>query len=506
MVLSVAFVIGCAMVLPLPTPAQTGKPDSKGSSTPPAKGDTPPAKPSEKDEAEKQGVVDTSKTEKAGLEERFVDERADALLDKDLKAFPQLSWRVAPTTPNDEKAVLQMAKGGQLDRPLIDRFVKTQLSQLTNHANVLAMLDDEADSQLVKKFDDAARKLVQMIDTANDNNAVAFRKEYTKDLVANDVGPKVMTNNLYARNEFMVALSRTRDDQAIPMYIKQLDDRDQVVMAKHLAAVGLINLTQGGQRLDVDGSDAIRAAKALCEFLENERDSFWPVHARALQALGSLRQSTEDPAAGKQAEFAETALSYLADPKVNPSARAWAAWALGMMPPVAAKYNFALIASHAGLAAADIAGRIVDDQSKNQDLAKRYTDLLLQIYQAFRVDPGQNIRKGGLMAMNLDAAQQSAVSEVEKRVRGLAKAALDLINAGTRQQPAARDQLASLAKELRGYIGQHLPRELTLVPDGKKVFAFDNGEVGAALAADHKAAADAKPADGAPRPRTGGSR
>src|SRR5207249_4186696 len=112
-----------------------------------------------------------------------------------------------------------------------------------------------------------------------------FRTVYTQTLLK--VMPDLLKNHLFARTEAMIVLSRVGDPQALDLLIAQLDDPNQVMMVKLLAAVGLTNIVQGGKK-PLDANTAARASKALADFLTREPDTFWMAQVRALEALGAL--------------------------------------------------------------------------------------------------------------------------------------------------------------------------------------------------------------------------
>ena len=146
-------------------------------------------------------------------------------------------------------------------------------------------------------------------------NNDGFVKAYTRGLV--EVMPDLLKNHLYARIESMIALSRTGDAQAVETFVCRLDDPNQVVMVKLLAANGLANVAQDGKK-DVDTQTASRAGKALADFLTREQDTFWPAKVRALKALGALRQPST---VRGNFEMASAAMALLSDPKARPDVR-----------------------------------------------------------------------------------------------------------------------------------------------------------------------------------------
>lgn len=414
------------------------------------------------DEQEKKGVVDTKKATQGGLEERFQDPNAAAALANE---FPEMFPRAdksAAATERMEKLVNAMAQGGAVDRAQVTNYLQSQAAIMTNHANIEAILDPDASSKAVKEMEAAAYRMRHPLELANDNRNDAFRKIYTESLVsmANDL----LKNHLYARIWTMEALSQSRDEAAMPVFISQLDNGDQALPVKLLAARGLTDLADGGTR-DLGLQTATKAAQSLANFLERERNAFWPVQYRALEALGSLRISTISPTQPK-AEFAETALGFLSDPKAAPATRAWAAWALGMMRPVNPQFNFALVAYHDGQAVAEIGDEIVKVRATNAQRAAWLTELLVPLHQCF-IGIGPSARNSGLLNAsnpNLNP-QKSKVAAIEGLVRDVLEKAIELAEAAGSQVKERQAALTSSIAALRDGL-KTPPADLALIPGG----------------------------------------
>jgi hypothetical protein len=477
-----AATLAVVIATPLLVPAQqsSGQPESKTKDVP-KDGAAPAGKAAE---AEEEGVVDARKSATSDLEARYLDVRTRQAIDNN---FPELfkasiSAAQLKQLPALEKQFAAMAAGqAAVNLDVIRQVVRAETAQLTNHENIKAMLDEDppanasdedvkrwalARAAKVKVIEDATETVVQALNTANARNNSGFRSALTKEMVA--VAPEVLKNHLFARNQFMVALSRSHDEQAIPVFVEQLDDPDQVLAVKLNGAIGLIELADDG-RSEVSGTAAVHAAKALADFLGREKSTFWPVQERAVRALGALRQSTSTPNP-PTADLSEAVLELLADPTVSPFVRSRAAWALGLMRPLHPRYNFALIAAHAGTAAADIADHLVAVQPTNPDLAIKLAALLLQIEEGLRGDPHSGIRDEGLLNAshpNL-SSQQTAVAEVERNVRAVAKAAADLLSEVSGRLPKARAALSQRARALRDSVAKNKPSDLALIPGGEQ--------------------------------------
>ncbi|MBX6314670.1 MAG: hypothetical protein IRY99_17410, partial [Isosphaeraceae bacterium] len=250
-------------------------------------------------EQKKKGAVDTSKeASKVEPPEQWPpDPRVQNALEGN---FRPLQGGRAPSR-DEQSAVLGLTAPAET----IAKYVRYYAAELTNPSYLKALTDPDGDTSRARKIAEATDKLVQPLMAANAKGNTSFRREYTKALLA--LMPELLKNQLHARIEAMLVLSRSGDPQAVPTFIEQLKDPDQVIAVKDLAAIGLLNVAQGGRaRLD-EATVAIPGAAALTEFLEKEPEAPWPVKAHALEALGALRQPTPNPLRA-QADFATTAL------------------------------------------------------------------------------------------------------------------------------------------------------------------------------------------------------
>jgi hypothetical protein len=285
----------------------------------------------------------------------------------------------------------------------------------------------------------------------------------------------------------MLVLTRTADPQVARTLIDQLADPDQLLSVKLLAASGLSAISQASRAV-LEPSTATPAARNLAEFLKRERDSFWPAHHRALEAMGWMRIATTDPTAGK-AELAETAAAYLLDPKVRPEVRAQAAWALGMLqvPTTVRDYNFSLIAYGMGRLALEIAqtaskvalpigGKTDEEKKANNSIREqnfpqitRATDLLLRLLLALNGDP--QIRDSGLLKSTHPslASARDYVSNVERKIHALASATLKFSESAGVQIEENRRELIKAADDMRAFLNQKPPASPVLYRGGSEL-------------------------------------
>jgi hypothetical protein len=164
--------------------------------------------------------------------------------------------------------------------------------------------------------------------------------------------------------------------------------------------------------------------------------------------------------------MANAAMTLLADGSAKVEVRSEAARALGLMQITAAvpKYNYRLVVHSAGQLAAELGNRIASGYAKNQDRAKYLTALLIgPVYQAFDGVPGA--RDSGLVHV---AAGDSAeyVQSIFDLVKPIAKAAVDLNAAGSRQARERQKELVARVAVLKDFLEKNAPPDRHLVPDG----------------------------------------
>jgi hypothetical protein len=234
---------------------------------------------------------------------------------------------------------------------------------------------------------------------------------------------------------------------------------------KLLAARGLAN---SAPALVNDTTRATFAAKAVADFLEQDKELPWPVQYRGLEALGALRQSGTVPPKG-QPEMASAAIKFLVDPEARPEVRAEAAWALGMMQVNGAvgKYNFPLIAYHIGDVAANLGESINEVFSKNPSRAEYLTGLLInQLYQALEGAP--NARNSGLLKGDHPniAPNRNYIKQVSDLIKPIANASITLTRSPKGQVPKVQKDLGDRVAALKSFLDKNQPADTWLVPGG----------------------------------------
>jgi hypothetical protein len=350
--------------------------------------------------------------------EAFKDERAAPLLD--VVKFRQLG-RVAP--PQIINTVKSMGAGSTTtDRATIERFVQHCIAELTSHTNLRALIDPAANipagSRAHFAIQEATDNLIEPILNARAARNTGFLTTYNQVLL--QMLPPLLEGHLLTRIEAMIVLAQTGSPDVVDIFVKQLNDRDQTVWVKLWAARGLTNIEQLSN-YNLDDPRAIRAGKAVADFLNEEKDIPWPVQYRALEALGSLRWASTPRPANGQPEMAGAAMRFLTDPEARLEVRAEAGWALGMMQVNAgiAKYNFSLIAYAVGEVAASLGERVHNSFPENVTLAAHWSALLMsQIHQVFDGIP--NARDSGLLRIphpNNEGAVRTYVRQVADLTR-----------------------------------------------------------------------------------------
>ena len=249
----------------------------------------------------------------------------------------------------------------------------------------------------------------------------------------------------------------------MPLYEAQIKDPNQTIWVKLWALEGMVNVVEEGGRLTAQ--DQILAAQTVSDFLENEDGIPWPVQLRAMEALSAMRRGfvTNRP---RKAEMANAAMTFLADGSAKVEVRSEAARALSLMEISSAvtKFNYRLVGHSAGQLAAELGSRIASEYAKNQDKAKYLTALLIgPVYQAFEGVPGA--QDSGLV--HVVAGDASAyVQSILDLIKPVAKAAVDLNAAGTRQAKDRQKELVAHVAALKDFLDKNAPADRHLVPDG----------------------------------------
>jgi hypothetical protein len=470
--------LGLALcLLSMSARAQTQPDPKKGSSDAsktPKSGSAPSGSQATKPDAGKAAVApdvaapaapsaDPSQTKKIAPIEIFRDSRAEALLD-----LAKLKPVMARPVTNADILELKAQAGGanaNIDKDLIKRVVDAMAAKLTDRTNVQALIDPPANLNMnapaVRGIQDATTALLEPLFGAKSIKNQAFLTIYYRTL--RDALTPLLKNHLIPRVQAMIILGESGTADFLPLYEAQIKDPNQTTWVKLWALEGMVNVVEEGGRLTAQ--DQILAAKTVSDYLENEDSIPWPVQLRAMEALSAMRQGFE-PNKPKKADMANAAMTLLADGSAKVEVRSEAARALGLMQISAAvpKYNYRLVGHAAAQLAVELGNRIANGYAKNQDRAKYLTALLLgPVYQAFDGVPGA--RDSGLVHVAAgDSAQY--VQSVFDLVKPIAKAAVDLNGAGTRQARERQKDLLARVAVLKDFLEKNAPADRHLVPDG----------------------------------------
>ena len=421
-----------------------------------------PAPETTTEEQEEAGVVDTENVKKTARVETFRDPRAEALLPFDkFKEIPLP--RVQPFIDREIRAMV--VGESRVDNASIQNYIVTQAARLTDHDSLKALIDPAPDlnpnSSIAKDFDQAGEALLKPLRDAIEAKNSAFLTAYRRDLLR--VMPALLDNHLLVRTEAMIVLGTAGDPEAMPVFLKQIQDPDQVLMVKLWAARGLTNIAQGGKR-EVEIGKGQEAARSIATLLEQQPDLPWPVKMRLLEALGSLRFAGQDHATN-----ASVALQILADPDASLMIRAFASWALGLMkvPPQVSPYNYGLVAYYMGRAVVDFGTEIEASFDESPDLARRLTGLLLyQLTPGLQGEPA--VRDSGIKNVLALGQASKRVNEIADLVQSVVIASINLTGPATPRPeiPQRRKELNARVDALREYLVKNRPDDAHLVPSG----------------------------------------
>jgi hypothetical protein len=391
--------------------------------------------------------------------------------------FPQLGKAGNDLTI---RAVRAMAAGAPVDRASIERFVSGCIYDLTDKSNIAGVIDLQkpgpAGGRAQTAIQKAADDLIEPLLAARAANNNGFLGTYNQVLL--QMLPPLLENHLLPRIVAMIVLSQTGNPEAVDLFVKQLSDPNQTVWVALWAARGLTTVQQM-TRYNLDTQRAIKASKAVADFLERGKDLPWPVQYRALEALGALRlASTLRPEKG-QPEMATTATSFLTDPQARLEVRAEAGWALGMMQVQAgiAGYNFTLLAHTVGDVAATLGERIHEVYPKNPSQAEAWTGVLVgQILQTFSGVDGA--RESGLLNANHPNAAPSKtfIKQVSDKIKPIAAASVRLVKGAPGQAAGSLKELEAKVADLKSWLQANQPSSASLVPNGPK-FPVPGGQV-----------------------------
>jgi hypothetical protein len=397
--------------------------------------------------------------------ETYRDSRAEKCLQN---TFPVLGKPGRPAIVNQVKAM----SGNQapVERQTIEQFVDLCINDLTHHAHIKAVIDPDAGvppgAGAHFAIQQATDNLLEPILSARAVNNSGFLSMYDQILLQKL--PPLLDNHLLARISAMIVLSQTAVPEAVEIFIKQLGNPDQTVWVALWAARGLTNIQQV-TRYNLDAPRAIRAAKAVADFLEREKDLPWPVQYRALEALGSLRLANTPQMTRGQPEMAGTATQFLTAPDGRLEVRAEAGWALGMMvvPAGINQYNFTMLAYTVGEVAATLGERVKEVYPKNVTQAEQWTALLVtQILQTF--DGIDTARDSGLLKSPHPAANAARpfMKQVSDKARPLAASAVRLVREPAGRSAANLKDLDAKLADLKSMLDKNRPPNTWLVPGG----------------------------------------
>jgi hypothetical protein len=428
------------------------------------------------------------------LLETFRDERAKNFLPN---TFPQVG-KGAPQ--NVVRQVVAMAAGGPVDRPTIERMVSSCAAALTDHGNIRAVIDLEANIAAGAgahfAIKQATDDLLEPILVARAANNAGFLTTYNQVLL--QTLPPLLQNHLLARIAAMIVLSQTGSVDALELFTGQLANSDQTVWVDLWALRGITKIAQmAGYNLDP--SRASKAARVISEFLVREKDLPWPVQYRALEALGALRQASSIPPQKGLPEMASTATQFLTRPDGRLEVRAEAGWALGMMQVQTGitGYNYTLLAHSIGEVAVLLGEQVHEVYPKNPTQAESWTALLItQVLQSLNGVDGA--RESGLLNANHPSAgaAKAFIKQVSDKTKPIAAAAVRLVKGAPGQSAAALKELEAKVADLKGWLQKNPPPNARLVPAGP---AFPVGAAQVANAPGGAAQAAAAPNAGRPQ-------
>ena len=394
---------------------------------------------------------------------------------------PPIRVNIAGTGDDRSKIQSMTARTLNIDADFLKRYVEYFAIELTKRDNLNAVLNPP---QNQKPTDAPARGLERAVDALNKpiidgkaNNNPQFLTIYTRALFDSSL-PKLLesNHNYLTRIDAMIVLGMAggTTSNALDLYINQLKKPDQILWVKLWAARGLTNAAQSG-KVDLDASKSNLGAEALVGLLEGDPKLPWPAQMRALEALGSLRVATANTPRGK-VDAVSAAMRLLTDPEARPEARAWSAWALGMMkvPSSITPFNYELLGHEIGELAVDL-GRLVvqeydDDPAnfgKQKDQAAHLTSLLLfQVYPSLVGE--ESVRDSGLLKSPHPTAASAKpfLTKLDVKVKAVALEAFELLRAGGADNQGRRNELDQKLADLKTFLSQTPPKDRHLVPGG----------------------------------------
>ncbi len=471
------------MLLALPTAAALAQgPGSPAQGKGQTKGAAP--KPDPKADPKAKAAAPAAAEEEAPEEKKDpVGPSANVELFKDPRAAAALAIfkPTQPPRPQITSAELNSVKSMSAglvttNRETLSRYVQAWVAELTSTPNLKAIISPAPNSanSLPRGLERAMDQLIDPILTAKNANQAGFLAEYNKILL--ETLPPILENNLFSRLDAMILLGTAGDRNALPVFLKQIGNANQVIWVKHWALRGISNATKMGAE-ELPAQTALDTAKAISSFLDTEKNLPWPVLVRTFETLGAVRSPSVDSLNVAQVPLALLALKSVSDPAARIEVRAWASWALGMfrIPSQASKYNYALVAYHIGRVAEALGNKIgaeydlsPESFDRAKDQAVLYTGLLLyQVGGALSGDPTR-VRESGLLNVSHPnaAAGKKAATDIDKFVKAVEKSAVELVRAGGSQQKSARENLKARVFELKAYLDKNPPADTKLIPGG----------------------------------------
>ena len=441
----------------------------KTKSDPAATKKAAPAAKKDAEPAAKKADDDAADDEKADDDKPGVEVYKDPRAEAALAIFKSVSGLKDSLRPQEIALVRRMAGGEEKpDEVLIERYVTSLATRLIDKGNINGLINPSPSrtaGAASRAIQETSINLIDPLNMARLGKNTAFLDIYGNQLIA--TLPKLLDNNLVSRTEAMIVLGQLASPKIVPIYLKEIKDKNQTVQVKLWALRGLAGAVGNGALLSaMPASDALTAGKTIADFLSAEKDTLWFLQMRALEALGSMRQAAVATNLQK-AEMAVAAMSFLADPDARPEVRATAAWALGMMQvnPAIRGYNFPLIAYDAGTLTADIGDQIQSGFRANQIRSNYLTGLLVgPIYQAFKGIDGA--RESGLLNAPSLGPAQGYVARVADLTSSVARSSVELIRAPNGQIDARQKDLGERVATLKGYLDKNPPKDWRLVPGG----------------------------------------
>ncbi len=245
---------------------------------------------------------DSAPSHKVVLNEIFRDPRAEKLLDVD-----EFKPVIGPSVTDGEVLQFKAIAEGvdpNVDKALIDKVVHAMAAKLTDHANIMALINantkSSPNSKTARAIQDATTNLIVPLFSARSHNTQAFLAVYNRVLLLRLV--PLLKNHLIPRIQAMIVLGESGSTEMLPTYEAQIKDRDQTVWVKLWALEGMSNIIENGRRLG--GTDQVNAAKVVADFLENEEEIPWPVQLRALEVFErhARRVRAESTEAGRDGQ------------------------------------------------------------------------------------------------------------------------------------------------------------------------------------------------------------